>query len=276
MRTPAGPSSQGARRARRRRKHTQAGRPARVEARPLCPSVARVIMANVITPIAQTAQTCPAITARSERGEDERRRRSPLRQSARSRLPSPPNGRALRPNCAPCSSSYDCERRHSRRTTGLLNRKPIDISLGETIMITKFAFGKEVGSVSVPSPGSLEWGKVNVRSFANGRVLARVMVAVAAFAALARPVPAFADCYAVVEQAYYNCKAGELYNSYGHCENRRAQGLVDCKNGANYRSARDIFNNPHDECLKRANNFHMRCNTNSCMPMYLDMLNRCG
>src|SRR5690348_4253835 len=115
-------------------------------------------------------------------------------------------------------------------------------------MIAKLAFRTEAGSTSVPRSGSLECEKVDVRSFANGVTLARAMVAVAAFAALARPVPAFADCYAVVEQAYYNCKAGELYNSYGHCENRRAQGFADCKNGADYRSTADIFNNPHDQC----------------------------
>jgi len=39
------------------------------------------------------------------------------------------------------------------------------------------------------------------------------------------------ECYDAVGQDYANCKAGELYSSFGHCENRRAEGLVSCSHG---------------------------------------------
>lgn len=177
-------------------------------------------------------------------------------------------------------------------------------------MPTKLAFSTAVGAASIPTSGSLELGKVDVSPSTNSRVvaddltaeglmpckalslrgptissapvgashwkLARAMIAVAALAGLARPMSALADCNAVVEEAYQNCKAGEYYNSYGLCENRRAQALEACQHGASYQSSEDIFKNPHDQCLKRANDFLLSCNRNSCMPTFLNMLAKCG
>jgi len=36
------------------------------------------------------------------------------------------------------------------------------------------------------------------------------------------------ECYDAVGQDYANCKAAEYYSSFGHCENRRAEGLASC------------------------------------------------
>lgn len=63
------------------------------------------------------------------------------------------------------------------------------------------------------------------------------------------------ECYDAVGQDHANCKAGELYSSFGHCENRRAEGLVSCSHGEYVAPGASR----KDQCLARVEAEYRNC-----------------
>jgi hypothetical protein len=81
------------------------------------------------------------------------------------------------------------------------------------------------------------------------------------------------NCVAVVERDYANCKAGEYYSSFGHCENRRAEGLTSCSKG--------VYMPPgasrKDQCLNRVEAEYRNCGYRSvCTSRWLQGLQECN
>ena len=81
------------------------------------------------------------------------------------------------------------------------------------------------------------------------------------------------ECYAVVQRDYANCKAAEYYSSFGHCENRRAEGLASCSQG--------VYVPPggsrKDQCLNRVEAEYRNCGYRSvCTNRWLQGLQECN
>ncbi len=82
------------------------------------------------------------------------------------------------------------------------------------------------------------------------------------------------ECYAAVQRDYANCKAGEYYSSFGHCENRRAQGLTSCSNGGGYVPPGA---SQKDQCLNRVQAEYQACGYRAaCSNAWLAGLNQCN
>src|SRR5215469_13887012 len=79
------------------------------------------------------------------------------------------------------------------------------------------------------------------------------------------------ECYAVVEQQYANCKAGEYYQSFGLCENRRAERLVSCSQGVPPSA------NRKDQCLNRVEAEYRNCGYRAaCANRWIQGLQECN
>src|SRR5262245_11482202 len=81
------------------------------------------------------------------------------------------------------------------------------------------------------------------------------------------------DCIAAVQRDYANCKNGEYYYSFGHCENRRAEGLASCSQG--------VYVPPgasrKDQCLNRVEAEYRNCGYRSvCTNRWLQGLQECN
>src|SRR5262249_30367562 len=93
-----------------------------------------------------------------------------------------------------------------------------------------------------------------------------------------RPEPAqnaaqSATCYAVVQQDYTSCKAGEYFYSFGHCENRRAGGLASCSQGVYVRPGASR----KDQCLERVEAEYKNCGYRAvCTNRWLQGLQECN
>jgi len=83
------------------------------------------------------------------------------------------------------------------------------------------------------------------------------------------------QCYAAVERDYANCKAGEYYSSFGHCENRRAQGLTSCSNGGGYVAP---GTSQKDQCLSRVMAEYQACGyrAGACADRWIAGLGQCN
>jgi hypothetical protein len=82
------------------------------------------------------------------------------------------------------------------------------------------------------------------------------------------------DCYAAVQRNYANCKAGEYYSSFGHCENRRAEGLTSCSQDGVYVPAGA---SRKDQCLNRVEAEYRACGYRSvCTNRWLQGLQACN
>jgi hypothetical protein len=81
------------------------------------------------------------------------------------------------------------------------------------------------------------------------------------------------ECYAVVARDYANCKAGEYYSSFGHCENRRAERLTSCSRGEFVQ----IGESRKDQCLKRVEAEYRNCGYRAaCTNRWLQGLQECN
>jgi hypothetical protein len=79
------------------------------------------------------------------------------------------------------------------------------------------------------------------------------------------------ECYGAVGQAYANCKAGEVYSSFGHCENRRAEGLASCSQGVPPVASRK------DQCLTRVEAEYRNCGYRAvCTNRWIQGLQECN
>lgn len=79
------------------------------------------------------------------------------------------------------------------------------------------------------------------------------------------------ECYTIVERDYALCNSGP-YNSFGQCENRRAERLVACSQG----KFLPLNGSPKDQCLERARAEFQRCGgTNRCMNGYIQGMQQC-
>jgi hypothetical protein len=81
------------------------------------------------------------------------------------------------------------------------------------------------------------------------------------------------ECYAAVERDYARCKAAEYYSSFGHCENRRAEGLTSCSRG--------VYVPPgasqKDQCLNRVEAEYRNCGYRAvCTNRWLQGLQECN
>ena len=82
------------------------------------------------------------------------------------------------------------------------------------------------------------------------------------------------ECYAVVQRDHANCKAGEYYSSFGHCENRRAEGLTSC-------SSQGVYVPPgasqKDQCLQRVEAEYRNCGYRAvCTNRWIQGLQQCN
>ena len=81
------------------------------------------------------------------------------------------------------------------------------------------------------------------------------------------------ECYDAVGQDYANCKAGEYYRSFGHCENRRAEGLASCSQGVYVPPGAS----PKDQCLERVQAEWRNCGYRAaCANRWIQGLQECN
>ena len=82
-----------------------------------------------------------------------------------------------------------------------------------------------------------------------------------------------AECYDAVEQDYANCTGTSYYSNFGHCENRRAQGLVYCSQGKYVAPGAS----QKDQCLTRVQEEWKSCGyRNVCANRWIQGLQQCN
>lgn len=81
--------------------------------------------------------------------------------------------------------------------------------------------------------------------------------------------------YAAVERDYANCSNASLYSNFGHCQNRRAQGLANCSQGGEYMAP---GTSQKDQCLNRVMAEYQACGyrAGACADRWIAGLGQCN